>query len=338
MKIVRLDSETFPVIDIERNYLKKMGFDNIVEIEGKVPQDIIDVCKDAEVVIVVSNYLGENVIKEFNNCKAIIRRGTGCDKIDLKYATEKEIIVANLPKFGENEVSEHAILLLLALARKLPQMQKAMIDRNWINVRNQDILTRVSGKILGLVGFGLIGKAVAFRAKAFGLNILDYHRNIDPEVEKQYGVISVTLERLLKESDFIILTCPLNKESKGMIGEKELKMMKPTALLINVARGAVCDEYALAQALKDKTIAGAAIDVYEHLNVFAMPETQPECFYKDLDNVIITPHCAANSAENTIEGIDNSMKQLRMIIQNTFPTSCANPEVYEKVKDRYIKV
>ena len=339
LKVVRLDSETFPVpvVDIEKSYLKEMGFDEIVEIEGRTPQEIIDACKDADVVIVVSNYLKENVIKEFRNCRAIIRKGTGCDKIDLNYATEKGIIVANMPEFGENEVSEHAMLLLLALARKLPQMEKAIIERNWINARKQNVLNRVSGKTLGLVGFGLIGKAVACRAKAFGLNILDYHRNVNPEVEKQYGVIPVPFERLLKESDFIIVTCPLTEETRGMIGERELKMMKPTALLINVARGAICDEHALAKVLKDKTIAGAAIDVYEHLNMFAAPEGQPECLYKDLDNVILTPHCAANSTENAMEGINKSMEQLRMIMQNKFPTSCVNPEVYEKVKDRYVK-
>lgn len=338
MKVVRLDSTTFPVHELERKYLREMGFTEIVEIEGTTPDEIIEAGRDAEAIIVISNYLRANVIDELKNCKAIIRKGTGCDKIDLDRATEKGIIVTNLPDFANQDVADHAILLMLAVARKLPVMQKSMETRDWINVKIQNELTRIEGKTMGLVGFGNIGKKVAVRAKAFGMNVVDYHRNVNPEVEESYGVKPVSFETLLKISDFIVLTCPLTKETYEMIGEKEINMMKPTAILVNVARGAVCDEKALAEALRNKRIAGAGIDVYEHINVFAPADGQPQCLYDGLDNVILTPHCAADSKESKLESIEKSMEQLRMIVQGIFPTNCVNTDVYEKVKEKYRKI
>jgi D-3-phosphoglycerate dehydrogenase len=287
--------------------------------------------------VVISNHLKANVIEALKNCKAIMRRGTGCDKIDIGYATEKGIIVANLPEFASTVVSEHAMMLILALARKLPVMQHAMQSRDWIRIRKTTELTSLNAKTLGIVGFGKIGKSIAVRAKAFQMEVIDYHRNVIPEVESSYGVEPVALPELLKRSDFVVLSCPLTAETKHMFGEREFRLMKPSAYLINVARGELCDERALAAALKHKTIAGAGIDVYEHLDMFAEAHGQPECLYRDLDNVILTPHWAAGSKETGHESLEKTMEQLRMIVAGIFPSSCVNPEVYEKVKDRFRK-
>ena len=338
MKLLRLDSHTFPMSEIERQRLQEIGFSEVVEIEGYTPREIIDSGKDADVVVVTSNYLSAEVIKELKNCKAIMRRGTGCDKIDIGYATENGIIVANLPEFANTVVAEHAMMLVLAVARKLPVMQYAMQSSDWISVRKIHELTSLAGKTLGIVGFGNIGKAIAVRAKAFEMEIIDYHRHVVPEVENSYGVRPVSLPELLEQSDFVVLSCPLSPETKHMIGEAELKRMKPSAFLINIARGELCDEQALAKALREKTIAGAGIDVYEHLNLFAEAQGQPECLYEGLENVILTPHWAAGSRETTLESLDKTIEQLSMIAKGIFPTSCVNPQVYEKVKDRFGKV
>ena len=337
MKLLRLDSHTFPVSETERKHLKEIGFNEVVEIQGYTPQEIIENGKDADVVVVISNYLQAKVITKLRNCRAIMRRGTGCDKIDIDCATEHGIVVANLPDFANKIVADHAMMLLLAVARKLPVMQNAIQSRDWVRIRKMHELTSLAGKTLGIIGFGNIGKAITVRAKAFEMEVIDYHRHVIPEVEASYGVRPVSLQELLEQSDFVVLGRPLNDETKHMIGEKELKSMKSSAFLINIARGELCDEYALAKALKEKTIAGAGIDVYEHLNMFAEAEGQLECLYKDLDNVILTPHWAAGSRETTIESHNKTMEQLTMIANGIFPSSCVNPEVYDKVKDNFKK-
>lgn len=335
MKVLRLDSLTFPVSAAERHRLHEIGFTEVVEIQGSTPQEIIENGIDAEVVMVISNYLGADVIEGLKKCRAIMRRGTGCDKIDVDYATEKGIIVANLPDFASSVVAEHALMLMLALARKLPVMQQAMESRDWIAIRQANQLTSLKGKTLGVVGFGSIGKAIATRAKAFQMDIVDYHRHVRPDEERSYGVTPVSLHELLERSDFVTLACPLTPETRHMFGASEFNLMKPSAYLVNIARGELCDEEALAQALRTKTIAGAGIDVYEHLDMFSEADGQPACLYEDLENVILTPHWAAGSKETTQESLDRTMEQVGMIAAGIFPTSCVNPEVYEKVKDSF---
>lgn len=338
MKLLRLDSHSFPVSDEERKRLKEIGFTDLVEIQGETDQEIAENGQDADVVVVISNYLRASVIDKFSNCKAIMRRGTGCDKIDIGCATKNGIIVANLPDFADTVVADHAMMLLLALARKLPVMQLAVQRRDWIRIRNTHELTSLGGKTLGIVGFGNIGKAIAVRAAAFDMAVIDYHRNVEPEIEKSYKVTPVSLSELLEEGDFVVLACPLTAETEHMIGEEELKRMKPSAFLINVARGELCDEAALARALRERTIAGAGIDVYEHLNMFAPADGQPECLYSGLENVIMTPHWAAGSKETSVESLTKTIEQLGMIVNGIFPSSCVNPEVFEQVKDKYKKV
>jgi len=338
MKILRLDAETFPPSQQERDVYHEMGFEDTVEMQGKTPEEIIAAGRDADFVVVVSNYLRANVIKEFQKCRAIMRRGTGCDKIDVDFATERGIIVSNLPVFAITDVADHAILLMLALARMLPQVSRAVETKTWLDSRINHQLVRILGKTLGLVGFGNIGKAVAVRAKSFGMDVLSYHRKVKPEEEASLGVTPTTLENLLTDSDFIAIVCPLTNETREMIGRKQIEMMKSTAFLINVGRGGVCDEPALAEALRERRIAGAGIDVFEHINMFSSPEGQDECLYQGLDNVILTPHCAANSMESATESLEKSAEQMRMILAGVFPSSCVNPQVYEKIKDRYTRL
>lgn len=338
MKLLRLDNTVFPVGTYEMELYKKAGFDEVVEIQGESPDEIVRAGAHADVVVVVSNYLRADVIDKLEKCRLIVRRGTGYDKIDVDCATARGIIVTNLPDFACDIVADHAIMLMLALARSLPVMEHAMADRNWISVRNGNPLVKLGGKTLGIIGFGMIGREIARRAKAFDMEVVDYHRRVNPEIEAQYGVTPVPLEELLARSDFIVIACPLTPETEGMIGGGELVKMKSTAYLINIGRGGVTDELALAQALKNREIAGAGIDVYEHVNVFTPPESsQKDCYYVGLDNVILTPHVAANAAETGRQSIEAAMEQINMVLNGIFPANCVNPEVYEKVKTKYVK-
>ena len=335
MKMLRLDSVVFPVPKEERDRLKALGFTEIDEINGDTPEEIIEHGRDADMVMVTSNYLPRKVIEKLDNCKAIIRRGTGCDKIDIGTATERGIMVANLPAFAFTDVADHAMLLMLALARHLPVIEKAIEQRDWSNIKKNVEHTRIYGKTLGVIGFGNIGKAVAKRALGFDMKVIDYHRHVHPEEEAAMGVVPVSLDTLIRESDFIVISCPQTSESKNMLGEKEFEKMKPTAYVINVGRGAVCDEKALAEAVKSGRIAGAGIDVFEHLNMFGSPEGQGPCYYDGIPGIITTPHCAANTIESSKESLDKSMEQIKLIIDGFFPTSCVNPEVFEKLKEKY---
>jgi len=226
------------------------------------------------------------------------------------------------------EMAEHTMALLLGAARKIVLMHKKTESGAW-GVKRRETIWRISGKTLGLIGFGNSAKAVAKRAKAFGLKILSYHRHVDSDVEKIYSVEPVSFEKLLKESDFISLHIPLTPETRGLISEKELKMMKRTAILINTARGAIVDEMALARGLKEGWIAGAGIDVYEHINVFREPEEiPPKSPYFKLDNIIYTPHIGSWSEEATKEnsGKDGAV-EARRVLQGYWPRNCVNPEV-----------
>lgn len=335
MKMLRLDSKVFAVSPQERAGLRDLGFTEIDEINGNTPQEIICHGKDADMVMVTSNYLQKEVIESFSKCRAIIRRGTGCDKIDLKAATEKGIMVVNLPAFASGDVADHAILLMLALARHLPFLETAIERREWVGISSIVHPTRIAGKTLGIIGFGHIGKAIAHRARAFDMKVIDYHRHVNPEIEEACGVTPVSLETLLQKSDFVIISCPQTAESVNMLGEKEFSSMKSTAYLINVGRGAICDEKALAKAVRDGKIAGAGIDVFQHLNMFAPAENQGLCYYDGIPNIITTPHFAAITNESTQESLDRSLKQIKLILEGYFPTACANQEVFEKLQGQY---
>lgn len=302
MKVLRLDTRIVSVSDAERKGLSEIGFTRIVELEGNSPEEIANTGWDADVIIVISSSLGADVIERLQSCRGILRRGTGCDKINIAAATRKGIVVANLQGFATADVAEHVMMLMLALARNLPAMQRGMALGTYIASRNSCRFVRLEGKTLGILGFGNIGKAVAVRAKAFGMNIIDHHPHVDPEIEAQYGAVPVPFEQLLAQSDFLVMTCPLNEQTRHLIGERELNLMKPSAYLINVARGAVCDERVLAAALRKGTIAGAGIDVYEHINVFEPAEGQSACLFIIPSMLFIYKFVALNASECYIKG------------------------------------
>lgn len=337
MKLLRLDSEVFPVSDYERQRLSELGFSEIVEINGNTPEEIIACGKDADIVVVISGYLPAKVIDKLDKCRLIMRRGTGCDKIDIDRATERGIMVANLPAFAIEDVADHAIMLMLAVARNLHKLLGGVDGRDWVNLKKSVKNTRVSGKTLGIVGFGNIGKEVAMRGRGFGMRIIDYHRTVRPDEEAALGVEPVSFDYLIRESDFIIITCPKTPETLSMFGEEQFKVMKKTAFLINVGRGDVTDEKAFAEAVRNKEIAGGATDVFQHLNMFAPAKGQVESYYSGIENFITTPHCAADTAESKKESIDKYIEQMSLVMGGYFPTSWKNPQVAEKLAGQYRK-
>ncbi len=229
-----------------------------------------------------------DVIEAGNKLKLIARAGAGLDNIDLETAKKRGIKVLNTPEAPTVAVAELVMGLMLAWARRIPRADASMKQGKW--EKSELMGTELQGKTLGIIGTGRVGKAVAHRAKAFGMTLLAYDVVLDREFAESVGVRYVDLETLLQESDYVTLHVPLIPQTRHMIGEHEFELMKPTAVIVNAARGGVIDEAALIRALKGGKIAGACLDVYER----EPPENSP---LLKLPNVILTPHLGASSKE-----------------------------------------
>lgn len=250
---------------------------------------IVERLKDADIAIINKVPMREATLKQLPNLKLIAVAATGTDVIDKAYCKANGITVSNIRNYAFNTVPEHVIALMFALRRNLVSYADDVRNGAWQKARQfcffDHPIHDIAGSTMGIVGFGAIGKSIAKRAEALGMNVLPY------DVMPQPGLVE--LEKVIKESDVITLHAPLTPETRNMIGEKELKMMKPTAILINTARGGLVDEQALAEALKNGTIAGAGFDVLTQEppvdgNVLLDPK---------LPNFILTPHVAWASQE-----------------------------------------
>lgn len=228
------------------------------------------------------------VVESGRNLKVIARAGVGLDNIDVDAARGCGVEVINAPEAPTVAVAELVFALMLAFARRIPDAVSSMKAGRWEKKKLKGIELR--GKTLGIVGTGKIGQAVAERARAFGMNLLLYDVVKNEEFAGRIGGRYVELKELLRESDFITVHVPLLPQTKHLIGEKELALMKPSAVLVNTARGPIVDERALAKSLKAGKIAGACLDVYEREPPVGSPIV-------DSPNVVLTPHLGASTIE-----------------------------------------
>jgi glycerate dehydrogenase len=253
------------------------------------PEEIVDRLKDASIAIINKVPMRADTLKQLPKLKLIAVAATGTDVVDKAYCKANGITVVNIRNYAFNTVPEHVIALIFALRRNLLAYVEDVRAGRWGKVDQfcffDHPIRDVAGSTLGVIGFGALGKSVAKRAEALGMRVLPF------DVFPQPGLVD--LETVLKESDVITLHVPLTPETKNMIGAKELKMMKPTAILINTARGGLVDEAALAQALKDGTIAGAGFDVLTK----EPPKEGNILLELELPNFILTPHVAWASQE-----------------------------------------
>jgi D-3-phosphoglycerate dehydrogenase len=326
-RAVRLNSLTYPVEDVERQELARAGAE-LVEIEGQAADEILAAAEACDALLVVSSRVPGEVIGRLTRCRAIARLGAGTDKIDIAAATAQGIVVTNVPDFCLNEQAEHSLALLLAFARRLPYMMEAMRSHNW-TARQHPGVHRVAGQTLGLLGFGTSAQAVAQRASAFGLRVRAWVRN-PPKAQAaadRMGVELTSLDELLASSDFVSIHLPLCEETYHLLSAERLARLKPTAVLINTARGAIVDEAALVELLRERKIAGAALDVFEGIDVFALPGTPAAHPLLELDNVILTPHCAGSSVESSRESKTRGARSAADVLLGVRPRHVVNPEV-----------
>ncbi len=276
---------------------------------GLTAEQLLGIIADYEAIIVRSaTKVTAEVIENGLNLRVIARAGSGLDNIDIAAARQREIEVVNSPDANTLAVAEHTMGLMLSLARRLPKADQSLKEGRWD--KKQLVGTGLYGKTLGIIGFGRIGHEVANRARAFGMRLLVNQRRPTPQMDLAADIEVVDLLELLRRSDFISLHVPLTAETRDMIGESQLALMKPTAFLINTARGGIVDENALLAALDAGGVAGAALDVFSQEPVYPGALIQHE-------KMIATPHIAAstedaqkNAAETVARQIIDILRQL----------------------------
>ena len=327
MLAVRLNATTYPVEDDERAELEQAGA-NFVAVEGSSLEEALGAARDGDALLVVSAKVPAELIEQMPRCRVIGRLGAGTDRIDVAAATRRGILVTNVPDFCTNEQAEHTLALLLAWVRRLPYMLHAMQRGEW-TARHHPSVHRLAGQTLGLVGFGASAQAVAARAAHFGLRLLAWARSPEKyrEAAARLGVELVTLDRLLSQADFISLHLPLTDDTRGLIGERELARMKPAAVLVNTARGALVDEGALVAALQSGRLGGAALDVFDGIDVLALPGPPPDHPLLKLENVLCTPHCAGSSVESSRDSKIRGARNAALVLRGRKPPYIVNPTV-----------
>jgi D-3-phosphoglycerate dehydrogenase len=287
--IIAITDSPFPSLDPAKTALARLDPEYRMA-KSPSADDILAVAKDADAVLVTYAKLPGELLRQLTRCKAIGRFGLGVDNIDLPAAKELGIAVNYVPDYCLREVSDHAMALLLALARKIPLSNQLVQSGRW-EVSPIVPLHRLEGRVLGLIGFGNIPRALAPKAKAFGLHVVVHDPYISPEVLEAAAVEDASFDALLGMSDFVSIHAPLTPATRGLIDAAAFAKMKPGALLINTARGPLIDEGALLAALDSGKLGGAALDVVA---------TEPLAKDSPLlgrDNVILTPHTAFYSVE-----------------------------------------
>ena len=275
------------------------------------------------VVAMLGNRFDAGFISKLETVRVISDFAVGYNNVDVGAATAKGIAVTNTPGVLTEATADMVFGLLLAVARRIAEGDRLVRAGKFKGWTPMMMLGReVSGKTIGIIGAGRIGAAVASRAKGFGMRIL-YHSHRNNSYMDMLGAASVTQDKLLKESDFVSLNVPLNDETRGLIGKKELKMMKPTAMLVNTARGEVVDEPALIHVLKNKKIAGAGLDVYVN-----EPKINPE--FLKLDNVVLAPHLGSATFETRAKMAELAALNAVAVLRCDRPRAIVNPQVLKK--------
>jgi len=317
-KIVITDCD-HPSVEIEKKILSEINPELTLE-TCKTEEDVIAVAADADGIINQYAPITRRVIESLKRCRVIARYGVGVDNIDVEAATEHNIIVANVPDYCVDEVSTHAMSLILACARGITLLDRKIRDKKW-DFTLAKPLFRTQGKTLGLFGLGRIARMVAQKALGFGFKAIAF----DPYVSEANSKIKmVALKRLLSDSDFLSIHVPLTDETRHSFSENELKVMKKTAYLINTSRGPVINEKDLYIALKEKWIAGAALDVMEK-----EPPDWEDSLLK-LENIIITPHISFYSEESYVELKTKVAESVRSVLKGELPRAMVNPQVTKR--------
>lgn len=283
----------FPSLDPERDVFAGKGVE-LLEYQCKSEEDVVRVVGDADVVMAQWAPVRSGAIAAMTRCKGIVRYGIGLDNIDLEAARKKGIPVRNVPDYCVDEVADHTFALALTVQRQIMTVFQRLKAGTW-KITPPLALPPLRQSVLGLIGFGRIGRLVAERARVFGMSVLVSDPVVPESDLRQAGASPATFDRIVRESDVISLHCPLNEKTKHLINGSVLRQMKSTAILVNTSRGGLIDLDAVVSALKTGIIAGAALDVFEQEPLPAGHE------FLTLPNAIATSHVAWYSSASMQE-------------------------------------
>lgn len=282
-------------------------------------QEVVAQTNEMDAILTTSAPFTKRVLESLKKCKGIVRIGIGVDNFDLEVATERGIYIVVVPDYYIEDVANHTIAFILACARKTLQIDAAVKNGSW----DLDAfpLFRLSSQTVGLIGFGMIARAVSERLKPFGTKILIHDPYVPREVIESSGCVARDFGTLIKESDFISIHCPLTRETRNIIREKELRQMKKNAYLINASRAGIVDQSALFVALKEAWIAGAAVDVFDR------EPPEPSNPLLSLENLISSPHIGWYSEDSRNEGATKATHEIVRILQGKKPLNIVNTRV-----------
>lgn len=284
-------------------------------------EEITKKAKGCHGILIRSAKIPKEVIESTPTLQVVGKHGIGVDNIDVDYATQKGVMVVNAPESNVNAVAEHAMAMICEVSKNLKTLDKEVRNDNF-KARSMVVNMELKNKTAGLVGLGKISSLLAGKLVALGLNVVAYDPYVTPEKAAEMGVALIAdLDELLSVSDFVSLHVPLNKHTEGLIGKAEFEKMKDSAYLINVARGPVVDETELYHALKNKTIKGAATDVYE----IEPPKADNNLF--ELENVLLSPHNAALTDEALVAMATHSAQGILDCLNDKAPLYVVNKDV-----------
>jgi D-3-phosphoglycerate dehydrogenase len=316
--VVAVTDSVFPNLDAAREIVSTVGAELLLA-KAATPEAILEVATTADAVLTTYAKVTAEMIQKMTRCRIISRFGIGVDNVDIATATSQGIVVTKVPDYCIDEVSDHAMALLLAIVRKIPFSNSLVHAGRW-EMPAVVPIHRLRGGVLGLVGFGRIPQLVAPKAKAFGLRVVASDPYIPRSVFASAGVEQVTFEELVRISDYISLHCPLTPETHHLFGADVFSRMKPGSYLVNTGRGPLVDEAVLARALDQRQLAGAALDVVEK----EPPAGSP---LLGRNNVILTPHTAFYSEESLLELQTKAAEEVVRVLSGQEPKNPVNPEV-----------
>jgi D-3-phosphoglycerate dehydrogenase len=304
--------------DVDR-YLTAQGMETVYRPwhGGRTEEELIGLLQGIDGAIVSTDPFTARVLRAADRLKVISRTGVGYDAVDVPAATARGVIVTTTPGVNRHTVADWALALMLCCARKVPENLAEVQRGAWTRYEGMDL----DGKTLGIVGLGTIGKEVAKRAKAFGMRLLAFDLVQDLPFAEGQEIAYVSLEDLLRKSDFVSIHCFLNAATRHLINAERLALMKPTAFLINTARGGIVDTEALYQALCTKRIAGAGLDVFEGEPLGA------DSPLRALENVYLSPHCAGSTVDARKRSGTMAAENLVRALRGERPAGIVNPEV-----------
>ncbi|MFB5662305.1 C-terminal binding protein [Alteribacillus sp. HJP-4] len=317
-KVVITDYE-FATLAPEEKVLAQADVE-FVKAQCKTEEEVIEACRDADGIINQYAPISRAVIEKLENCKVISRYGVGVNTIDIDAATERGIIVANVTDYCMDEVSDHALALIMACSRKVTLLNNAVKSGNWDYKAGVPIF-RLRGRTLGLVGFGKIPQTLAVKAQALGLKVIAHDPYVNKETARELNTEIVELDELCERSDFISVHAPLVESTRGMMSTRQFSLMKKEAFIVNTARGPVIDEKALIGALQEGEIAGAGLDVVEEEPISS------DSPLLEMDQVILNPHVAWYSEESQLELKTKTAQNVTDVLKGSYPAYLFNVEV-----------